>query len=335
MIGDDDAGGARLNAQFGFVRRHDALEKKRKRRGTDEFLQLFEGLGFDSLALRGASGSACTVKVDRERDDTGLFGKLHAFDDVLVETRLETDDGLVAEGLERLKTFLEDRERITDAVRHGTERAGLRAAAANGSDEFLFGELAAHVVGGAARRRGNGRHGDLRPEEVDGRVGHMHSMDHTAVELHCGERVIVGLEASACAHAAETGNLTDAGPPAVAFRTDVAARHHHFTGALANGLIIHFAFERTNLQLFTGFSRQRFRGSENRRHGDGCAAAQEAATIKQNLFGHGLSPFFQREADHRHARVRFNDLSRVKLIIRLCFSVHMFMCSYVDGRHRA
>ena len=167
MIGDDDAGGARLNAQFGFVRRHDALEKKRKRRGTDEFLQLFEGLGFDSLALRGASGSACTVKVDRERDDTGLFGKLHAFDDVLVETRLETDDGLVAEGLERLKTFLEDGERITDAVRHGAERAGLRAAAANGSDEFLFGELAAHVVGGAARRRGNGRHGDLRPEEVD------------------------------------------------------------------------------------------------------------------------------------------------------------------------
>ena len=163
----------------------------------------------------------------------------------------------------------------------------------------------------------------------------MHSMDHTAVELHCGERVIVGLEASACAHAAETGNLTDAGPPAVAFRTDVAARHHHFTGALANGLIIHFAFERTNLRLFTGFSRQRFRGSENRRHGDGCAAAQEAATIKQNLFGHGLSPFFQREADHRHARVRFNDLSRVKPIIYLCFSAHMFMCSYVDGRHRA
>ena len=32
VIGDDDAGGARLNAQFGFVRRHDALEKKRKRR---------------------------------------------------------------------------------------------------------------------------------------------------------------------------------------------------------------------------------------------------------------------------------------------------------------
>lgn len=58
VIGDDDAGGARLNAQFGFVRRHDALEKKRKRRGTDEFLQLFEGLGFDSLALAVAALAA-------------------------------------------------------------------------------------------------------------------------------------------------------------------------------------------------------------------------------------------------------------------------------------
>lgn len=100
---------------------------KRSGRGEalDELLELLEGLGLDGLALRRAGGAPGAVEVDRERHDARLLGELHAFDDVLVEARLEAHDGLEAERLEGSAAFFKDGERIADAVGHGAERARL------------------------------------------------------------------------------------------------------------------------------------------------------------------------------------------------------------------
>lgn len=98
------------------------------------------------------------------------------------------------------------------------------------------------------------RHRDLGAEEINAGVRDVYAVHHSRVKLNGCEGVVVGLETAACAHAAESGNLTDTGASAIALRTDVAARHHHLTSTVADFFIGHLAGERADLLSLSVFS---------------------------------------------------------------------------------
>ena len=66
----------------------------------------------------------------------------------------------------------------------------------------------------------------------------MDPVHHAAIQTDCSKRIVIRLEGTVRAHAAEAWHLADAGAAAVALRADVAAGHHHFARPVKH--VFHF-----------------------------------------------------------------------------------------------